>query len=427
MKFCITFALSLLLGSQVFAADCGYFRVVKGDVTFKKKSKKKFRKARINKKVCQGDMVKTGPASRAKIEMADKNEINISPKTDLLIELYQDNKKAVLNVLNGKVRSNVKQKYKNNKSSHYRVKTKSAVAGVRGTEFMASYDANTNQGKIVTFEGVVAVGDMDSGGNFVGQVEVRPGQYTSNSPGTKPHPARRVPPKELAKMDRETSVSNEGPRQPAADAGNAPKEDSDRESEPKDNSGNEPKGEKQEPQSDTKEAPSGDGQDQASNNEVDGGNSREPQADAEPKRNQPANGNANNDNGGNNDPGVSSPDAGGTVAGPDGPDLDTVGGDSGGQDGGGRGVASIEPKGPNNEIPQFDGGDDLGLPPPDLDSLPSGDNLGIAQPPRIPTLNPIIDQVPECLTCNDAVINQKVNVTIVPVLPGAGGNLPGQN
>ena len=133
-----------------------------------KKSKDKFKQARVNKKVCAGDTVKTGSDARAKIEMADGNEINLSPESQLLIEQYERNaanteKKVLLNVLYGKIRSNVKEKYEDNDNSHYRVKTKSAVAGVRGTEFLTSFNRVNNQTRVVTFEGEVAVGVGDIG------------------------------------------------------------------------------------------------------------------------------------------------------------------------------------------------------------------------------------------------------------------------
>lgn len=353
----LIFSLTLFIGSQSWAAECGLFRVVKGKVTYKQKNKKKFRKARINKKVCQGDTIKTAADSRAKIVMADENELNISPNTELKIEQYVNNDsngsgKVLLNVVYGKIRSNVKRKYKDSKRNHYRVKTKSAVAGVRGTEFLASYNTSTQQSKVVTFEGEVAVGNMQ-GGSFVAQVTVKPGQFTSNSPGTKPHPAKNVPPQEFAQMNRESNVSD-SPRDVSSDAGKPQAKEKKKLKEKK----NKPK--KQEPKRD------------------------------KAKANQPDD-QASTDGSGNAD--------GGGLAGDGGaPTL----GDSGSE--GGRDLASV------------DNTDPLGLPPPTLDDLPSGDDLGVVELPRIPTLDPIIGTVPECLTCNDAIISKKVKVVIVPVI-----------
>ena len=102
-------AFAMLFSVQAYGAECGLFKVVKGKVSYQKKNKKKFRKAKVNKKVCAGDKVKTAKASRTKIVMADGNELNISPDTELFIERYERNvskneKKVLLNVLYGKIR-----------------------------------------------------------------------------------------------------------------------------------------------------------------------------------------------------------------------------------------------------------------------------------------------------------------------------------
>ena len=72
----------------------------------------------------------------------------------------------------------------------------------------------------------------------------------------------------------------------------------------------------------------------------------------------------------------------------------------------------------DRDIASIDAGNDMGLPPPTLDDMPgSGDGSGYFEPPTIPTMDPIMEQIPACLQCNDAVINQKVRVIIRPILP----------
>lgn len=225
----LTFSFALVFSTIAWSADCGQFRVVKGDVTYKAKDKPDYEKARINKQVCQGDSIKTGKDSRAKVVMADANEINVSPDSEMMLEVYDTaqagDKKVLLNVIYGKIRSNVKQKYKDDARSHYRVKTKSAVAGVRGTEFLTSFDMRTNETKVVTFEGEVNVGQM-VGGNLMAAVSVKAGQYTSNTPATNPHAPKDVPPQELTKMDSESSMG-EAPRAVSGNSGADSEDDSD--------------------------------------------------------------------------------------------------------------------------------------------------------------------------------------------------------
>ncbi len=335
----------ILLGTFLFsfnlwAADCGRFSVVKGDVTYKEKDKADYTKARINKKICQGDSVKTGSDSRAKIVMADKNEINLSPETEMKLEVYANNpekgeKKVLLNVLYGKMRSNVKEKYKDNEENHYRVKTKSAVAGVRGTDFLTSFDRASGKSQVVTFTGEVAVGEM-KGGQLVVQVLVRPGHATSNRIGQRASRPRPVAQSEMARMNRETNVSEPSVRDVSTDAPDSMGGD--------------------------------DGAEPDDSKEVEPTSPNEPVSD----------------------------DGGGDMSSNDGP-SGPVAGET-------REPASIE-------------GDSMGLPPPTIEDMPSGGDLGFTEPPKIPNLNPVVVPLPECLTCNDAILNKNVRVQIVPRLP----------
>jgi len=209
----LLFSLVITFGASSYGSQCGVFRVVKGKVTFQKKNKKKFKKARINKKVCAGDRIRTASDSRAKVVMAGNNEINVNPDSELLIEKYTNEasgkKQVLLNVIYGKIRSNVKQKYKDDKQSFYRVKTKSAVAGVRGTEFVMGYDIATQTSKVVTFEGQVAVGSFN-GAAYQATVTVGPGQFTTNSAQKAPHAPAKMPSKELVQIDQETTLPDSG-------------------------------------------------------------------------------------------------------------------------------------------------------------------------------------------------------------------------
>lgn len=212
----------VLVTPALWASNCGVFRVVKGQVSFQKKGKGPFKKARINKKICSGDAVKAGANSRAKIVMSGGNEINVSPETEFTIEKYQQadgasDNKALINVIYGKIRSNVKQKYKNNEQSFYRVKTKSAVAGVRGTEFLVSFDASRSQSRVITFEGQVAVGELVNG-RFTSLTEVGAGQFTTNKVGSRPHPAKSLPKSELARFDRSTTIERRATTQNPSDS-----------------------------------------------------------------------------------------------------------------------------------------------------------------------------------------------------------------
>lgn len=210
----------------------GVFKVVKGDVKVKSGKTQAITPAKVGQKVLPSDTVITAQDSRAKIEMVDKNVINITPETNVRIDKYefdpaQKKKNVLLNVLKGKIRSKVNQKYDGEKN-RFQVKTPSAVAGVRGTDFLASYDTSTQQTQVVTFEGEVAFGLPAADGGIANPVPVKVGQFTSNTVGAPPAPPAPMPKAAFARMNQETETDDgvdAGPRAPASEG--ASKQDQD--------------------------------------------------------------------------------------------------------------------------------------------------------------------------------------------------------
>jgi hypothetical protein len=201
---------------QAFAAD-GVFMVVKGTVTIE--SQGKASSAIVGAKVAQGDKIISAADSRAKIVMSDKNILNISPDTTLVIEKYSNNpndKNVELKVEQGKVRATVEQKYDGEKS-RFNIKTPSAVAGVRGTDFITSYSPSNRITRVVTFSGVVAVGQLGPRGSIVNPVFVRPGETTEAGPDQAPEPPKPVPQDEVNLLDQQ-SKADVGPT-PNSDSG----------------------------------------------------------------------------------------------------------------------------------------------------------------------------------------------------------------
>lgn len=196
-------------------ASCGTFEVSKGDI--KVQSGAALKPAPAGSKICSGEAVVAGPNSRAKIKMEDGNELNISPDSKIVLENYQysaaDNKKKVLlNILKGKVRATTREenmyndKAKDGQANTFQVRTKSAVAGVRGTDFLTGFDPSTNKSSIVTFRGKVEFGQPGPGGQIMNPVAVTAGQTTEASAGRAPEPPKPIPPKDLQKMNTETKA-----------------------------------------------------------------------------------------------------------------------------------------------------------------------------------------------------------------------------
>ncbi len=120
--------------------------------------------AKIGFKIFEKDYIETGADGKIKIKFKDDNIINLVPNSKLTIEELQfdpakESKKTLLNLIYGKVRSSVKQSY--NGENYYEVKTKTAVAGVRGTDFVVSYnDDDKVEAKVETISGKVELSDL---------------------------------------------------------------------------------------------------------------------------------------------------------------------------------------------------------------------------------------------------------------------------
>jgi hypothetical protein len=208
IKFILSlFCLTLLFSMSSAFASSGVFMVVKGNVTVT--SKGKTASAKVGLKVFEGDVIVTGADSRAKIVMADKNVLNISPDSKLEIAVYKNNqqtgeKKVELKVDQGKVRAGVEQKYDDDKNT-FRIKTPTAVAGVRGTDFSVSFNPRTRVSQVVTFKGAVAFALNKEGQK---PVLVLAGQRSNVDPSQlSPSAPEPVPQNELKNLDMETDAA----------------------------------------------------------------------------------------------------------------------------------------------------------------------------------------------------------------------------
>jgi hypothetical protein len=209
--FMATICLSLaLFFSNASWADGmhGVFMVVKGNVNLTN-NQAQIKKVKVGDKVVPGDLVETTIDSRAKIVMSDRNVINVSPETKLKIEKYENNgedKNVEMNLLEGKVRNNVEQKYDGEKNK-FIVKTPTAVAGVRGTQFFTSFDPGTKLTSVVTLRGAVSLAPLNMNLANAKPVVIKMGESTTLAPGANPETPKPMPKEDLKKLDQESTVS----------------------------------------------------------------------------------------------------------------------------------------------------------------------------------------------------------------------------
>jgi hypothetical protein len=110
----------------------------------------------------EGDVIATGPDGRAKLLMSEgNNEVVLGAHTRLVIERVGSQARSsksgtTLSLREGQVRSVVKKKYTGLDSDVFEIKTPNAVAGVRGTVFLISFDPKSFRSLLATEEGAVA-------------------------------------------------------------------------------------------------------------------------------------------------------------------------------------------------------------------------------------------------------------------------------
>lgn len=158
------------------------------------------RQTKVGTEFLEGETISTKVGARVKLKFDEGgNEVVLGSDTTLLIERAGGGgarKGTSLNLSKGEVRSDVKIKYSGQGADVYEVKSKNAVAGVRGTIFTAILDKSANF-TVATERGKVFVQTYVKGASV--SVNVEAGKFTiANTEGaSQPKPTSSNP--ELAK------------------------------------------------------------------------------------------------------------------------------------------------------------------------------------------------------------------------------------
>lgn len=105
----------------------------------------------------EGSIIKTEGKSFVQLSFIDKSIMNVGPSSEVKIERFNKSEPGVINVLKGKIRSQVTKNYlemEKDKSKLF-IKSKSAVMGIRGTDFLFTTSGATGNTTAVLFEGSV--------------------------------------------------------------------------------------------------------------------------------------------------------------------------------------------------------------------------------------------------------------------------------
>lgn len=141
-----------------------------------------------------GDRVRTRPTSRLKLVFQDDSLVDVGPGTELLIESQAFDPatrqyRSTLRLAFGKLRALVSEYYSAPRA-RYEIETPTAVAGVRGTEFVVVYDQTAEHTDIVGIDGEVQVeGTL---GVVGGGVRIGPRMASRVQKGRFPSAPRRI-------------------------------------------------------------------------------------------------------------------------------------------------------------------------------------------------------------------------------------------
>jgi len=122
--------------------------------------------------VHQGDELRTGHPGRMRIVFQDDSVLTVSDGSRVVVDEQvfnpsQGKTRSLFGLLQGKV-SAVVSEYYQQRGSSYQIKTATAVAGVRGTEFVVVYDPRTQQTDVAGVHGYVEVRSLfERGGRGV--------------------------------------------------------------------------------------------------------------------------------------------------------------------------------------------------------------------------------------------------------------------
>ncbi len=204
-KFVILLPLFLIISSTLYAEEnpVGEITWVEGTVKVEYPAKSP-EDAKIGTMLALNATLSTGENSKAVVKLSDQTILSIAPKTKILIESLvksQDKREASVLTFVGKVRAVVKKQVSS--KSKFEFKSKTAIAGVRGTHLAldVAEDGTTRVFLINGFVGVFSRDKMD-----LPEIMLSEGTFSEIKEGSAPTPPQPIPPDVLQDIYQKTSI-----------------------------------------------------------------------------------------------------------------------------------------------------------------------------------------------------------------------------
>jgi hypothetical protein len=157
-----TLLIGMIFSLNAFAQKkVAVVKLIKGEVNILTLGKTA--QLKVDDWVEEGAVVQTADKSFVKLIFIDKSQMNVGPNSEMKIESFSGKDSGVIDLVKGKIRSQVTKDYlqmEDKDKSKMFVKTKNAVMGVRGTDFMIA--SNGKISSIVLFEGEVSFSKLNN-------------------------------------------------------------------------------------------------------------------------------------------------------------------------------------------------------------------------------------------------------------------------
>lgn len=187
MIMCERFLTLLLVGAALFGSGTSALAGViakvsnaSGSAFFRERNNVPYQKLEKGKSLSEGGWVKTGANGWIELTLIDNSRFTIANNSELelaSLHVQKSKKEGVFNLTQGKLRASVTKI--SGQQTSYQVKSSTAVAGIKGTEFLMLSEGPAN----VFFgnEGTVSVAGGSEGGEALA-----PGMMTQNTRGYHP-------------------------------------------------------------------------------------------------------------------------------------------------------------------------------------------------------------------------------------------------
>ncbi len=153
-------ALLLTLALRVSAEEVGTVAAVEGVAEIERGGART--PAQNGAAIALGDQLWTGRPGHLRIVFQDDSLLTLDDDSHVSVDEHTfdptatSKTRSLIGLLQGKVAAVVSDYY-HQSGTRYEIKTRNAVAGVRGTEFSMSYDANSDVTEVIGINGVVSV------------------------------------------------------------------------------------------------------------------------------------------------------------------------------------------------------------------------------------------------------------------------------